>query len=109
MKKFWFWFPRVLTIVFILFLALFAFDVFDGQYGFWGTVLAFLIHLVPNFILTALLILAWKKPRIGGWVFIILGAAVIIVSAFNGFPNLIFLVMVAIGVLFLVSSKYPKK
>jgi len=108
MKKFWFWFPRVLTIAFIAFLALFALDVFDGSYGFWGTALALFMHLIPNFILTGLLLLAWRWEVVGGWIFICLGAAVIFVSLLNGFPNLIFLIMVAIGILFLLSHKYSK-
>ncbi len=37
MKQFLFWSPRVLTILFALFLSLFALDVFGEGYGFWAT------------------------------------------------------------------------
>jgi len=44
-KRDWiYWTPRILSIVFVLFLALFSLDVFDGNYGFWGTLLALFMH-----------------------------------------------------------------
>ena len=55
-----FWTPRVLTIAFILFLGLFALDVFGEGYGFWGTLVALLMHLIPNFVVLAVLIIAWR-------------------------------------------------
>lgn len=60
-----FWAPRVLSIAFIAFLSLFALDVFDGSLGFWQTVLAFFIHLIPVFVLIAILVLAWRWEWIG--------------------------------------------
>jgi hypothetical protein len=60
-----FWAPRVLSIAFIAFLSLFALDVFDGRLGFWQTVLALLIHLIPVFVLIAVLILAWRWEWVG--------------------------------------------
>jgi hypothetical protein len=60
-----FWAPRVLSIAFLAFLSLFALDVFDGRLGFWQTVLAFFIHLIPVFVLAAILILAWRWEWIG--------------------------------------------
>jgi hypothetical protein len=60
-----FWTPRVLSILFIAFLSLFALDVFDGRQGFWQTMLAFIIHEIPVFVMLAALILAWKWEWIG--------------------------------------------
>jgi hypothetical protein len=60
-----FWSPRVLSIVFIAFLSLFALDVFDEHLGLWKTLLALTIHLIPSFVLVALLILAWRWEWIG--------------------------------------------
>jgi hypothetical protein len=59
-----FWIPRVLTIIFILFLSLFAFDSFSGESPAIEKLGGFLIHLLPLFILTFVLIILWKKPFI---------------------------------------------
>jgi len=64
-----FWAPRVLSIVFIAFLSLFAMDVFDERLGFWQTALALIIHLIPCFVLLAALILAWRWEWIGAALF----------------------------------------
>jgi hypothetical protein len=63
--KLLFWAPRLLSIAFIAFLSLFSLDVFDGRLGFWRTMLALTMHLIPVFVLTAALIAAWKWEWIG--------------------------------------------
>jgi len=68
-----FWAPRVMTIAFILFLGLFALDVFGEGYGFWDTLVALFMHLVPNFVLLAVLFVAWKREWVGALVFLALG------------------------------------
>lgn len=73
--KIMFWLPRILGMAAILFVSLFAFDAFDPGLPFGKQLLAFAIHLVPSFILLALLLLAWKWERLGGILFIILGLA----------------------------------
>ncbi|OGH78322.1 MAG: hypothetical protein A2224_01380 [Candidatus Magasanikbacteria bacterium RIFOXYA2_FULL_40_20] len=72
-KRFVYWTPRILSIVFILFLALFSLDVFDGNYGFWGTVLALFMHNIPVFILSIILWISWKREIVGGVAFILAG------------------------------------
>lgn len=67
------WAPRILAIIFLLFLTLFSLDVFEGQYGFWGTTLALLIHNIPSFFLLLVLIIAWKREVVGGIAFIMAG------------------------------------
>jgi hypothetical protein len=64
-KRALFWTPRALSILFIAFLSLFALDVFDGHSGFWQTVLALTMHLIPSFVLIAALVLAWRWEWIG--------------------------------------------
>ncbi len=64
-KKALFWTPRILSIAFIVFLSLFALDVFDEHLGFWPTLLALTMHLIPVFVLIAALILAWRWEWIG--------------------------------------------
>ena len=60
-----FWTPRILSIVFLAFLSLFALDVFGEHLGFWQTVLALAVHLIPVFALMVVLALAWRWEWIG--------------------------------------------
>lgn len=60
------WLPRVLTIAYILFLSLFALDALSGNVPIAAKIVGFLIHLLPSFLLTAALALAWEKPLSGG-------------------------------------------
>jgi hypothetical protein len=64
-KRALFWAPRALSIMFIGFLSLFALDVFGHGVGFWRTLVALVMHLIPSFVLIAALILAWKWEWIG--------------------------------------------
>jgi len=47
------------------FLSLFALDVFGQGIGFWKTLLALVMHLMPVFVLIAALVLAWRWEWIG--------------------------------------------
>lgn len=72
-SKLVYWLPRVLAISMIGFLALFSLDIFEGNYGFWGTIVGLLMHNIPVFILIAVLLVAWKYEWVGGVVFILFG------------------------------------
>lgn len=71
--KFIYWTPRIVSILFILFLAMFSLDVFDGNYGFWGTVIGLFMHNIPVFILLVILLISWKYEIVGGVTFILAG------------------------------------
>jgi hypothetical protein len=68
-NRFVYWFPRVLSIVFILFLSMFALDIFDMNLGFWGTIVGLFMHLIPSFILIIVLLFAWRYELVGAIVF----------------------------------------
>lgn len=72
-RKIFYWLPRILCIVAISFVSLFALDAFSAELSFWQQIGAFLMHMIPSFILLGLLILAWKKEFIGGIIFILIG------------------------------------
>jgi hypothetical protein len=100
LRQFLFWAPRGITIAFVLFLGLFALDVFGEGHGFWGTLVALLMHLIPNFIVLAILVLAWRWEWVGALLFAGLGVFYI-VWAWGRFP---FITYVTIsGPLFLVA------
>lgn len=67
------WTPRILCILAILFISLFALDSFNPEHTIWQQLSAFFIHLIPSFILLALLVFAWKQERIGGVIFMLIG------------------------------------
>ena len=67
------WLPRVICILAILFISLFALDAFQPDLSIWQQIGAFLMHLIPSFILTALLLVAWKWEYVGGIIFTIIG------------------------------------
>jgi len=79
-----YWTPRVLSILLLLFLTLFSFDVFGQGYGFWGTALAFFMHNIPVIIGLILLIIAWKYEIVGSIAFLFGGFFYIFLLVFGG-------------------------
>lgn len=75
--KLFHWLPRILCIIAILFISMFALDSFDGNSSIWQKLAGFAVHLIPSYILTAFLLIAWKWERIGGVIFIVIGLAFI--------------------------------
>jgi hypothetical protein len=103
-KRVLFWSPRVLCILFAMFLSLFALDVFDEGYGFWGTILALLIHLAPVYIVIIASVIAWRWEWAGTILFITLAFFNLVLSKSGSWVisgPLIFL-----GILFLISWIY---
>ena len=104
MKKY-IWIPRILTIAFIIFISLFALDSFGTSDPWYMEVLGFLIHLIPTYILLAILIVFWKKPIYSGVSYIIL--AIFFTIFFNTYRNIYSFILISIlpafiGILFLI-------
>jgi hypothetical protein len=64
-KRLLYWSPRVIGILLVLFVAMFSLDVFEGNHGFWKTVVAFVMHQVPTMFALVPLLLAWRWEWIG--------------------------------------------
>lgn len=64
------WAPRILGIGFTLFLAVFALDAFDGNGGVGVRLLDFSMHLLPAFVLAAVVAVAWRRERWGGALYV---------------------------------------
>jgi lysylphosphatidylglycerol synthetase-like protein (DUF2156 family) len=71
--KFIYWAPRILSIIFILFLALFSLDIFGNGYGFWETVVGLFMHNIPSMVLLVVLLIAWKHELVGAVAFTLAG------------------------------------
>lgn len=102
-RQFLFWTPRVLTILFILFLGLFALDVFDEGYSFGETLLALFMHLIPNLLLVLVLVLAWKWEWIGAVLFAALGLFYLVAARGDVPASAFFFIS---GPLFLVAALF---
>ncbi len=121
-NKFIYWTPRIFSIVFILFLAMFSLDIFGNGYSIWETVVGLFMHNIPVFILAIILAISWRHEVVGGVGFILAGLlylALTLVRAFNNpfeFYELSYSLIIAgpaffIGILFLVGwrRKLSKK
>ena len=72
-----YWTPRVLAILFIIFLSLFSLDVFQPGMSPGDVALGLFMHNIPSFILIVLLVVAWKRDIVGAVGFIAAGLAYI--------------------------------
>ena len=115
------WTPRVICILAIIFISMFAADAFAQGLTFWQQIEGFLMHLIPSYILIALLIVAWKWEFIGGIIFTIIGVGLSpLLFIFNyqrnhsiGWSLLVIatitLPFVIVGILFIVSHYKKRK
>jgi hypothetical protein len=119
-KSIFHWLPRIICILAILFISMFAADAFEPGLTIWQQLGAFFIHLIPSFILLVILILAWYKELAGGIIFIIIGL-VLTPFIFNhnykmnesvwmslGIIMTITVPFILVGTLFIVSHKLKK-
>ena len=83
MKQLLVWTPRILCLLFAAFLSLFALDVFSEVAGFWQTLAALMMHLIPTGLVLLALVIAWRWESIGGVIFISLGVLHVIISRGN--------------------------
>ena len=108
-KKLLYWAPRILCIVFTILISFFALDVFGESKSVWETILALLLHLIPTFILIAILVITWRREWIGGILFSLLGFTYII-NMWGQFPLMTYIVvagpLIITGILFLLNWKY---
>jgi len=70
-----YWTARILCILAILFVSLFALDSVSSERTFWQNSTALLMSLIPSFVLLAALIIAWKWEKTGGIILTIIGLA----------------------------------
>ncbi len=69
------WAARIMLILAIAFISLFAIDAFSGQAGLGQKILNFLLHMIPSFVLIIILIIAWKHELAGGILTALVGLA----------------------------------
>ena len=79
-----YWTPRVLGILFVLFLMLFSLDVFDMGLTAGQIAIGLFMHNIPALILAVILWIAWKYEIVGGIVFILADLTYLALSATRG-------------------------
>jgi hypothetical protein len=120
--KVFYWLPRIICILAILFISMFALDAFAPGLSIWKQIGDFLIHLIPTYILTAFLLIAWRWERIGGIIFVFIGIVTsplvfmvnhnrnhFTVGQSFGIILMITFPFIIIGILFIVSNYLKKK
>lgn len=106
------WIPRVLAIVFIVFLLLFGLDVFSENAPFLKKLGGFFIHSIPSLILLLLLFIYWKKPLVGGFLFILFSiASTLYFRTYGSLSTFLFSTfpLVLVGILFIALDLIAKK
>ena len=116
------WLPRIICILAILFVSMFALDAFVPELTFWQQIGGFLMHLIPSYIMIGLLIIAWKWEYVGGIIFTFIGLAFSVTvfllnynrNHLTALQSLFITLMVAVpfvlvGILFMVSHKKKKQ
>lgn len=73
-----YWTPRLLSILFICFIAMFSLDVFSPGMSFGEIMLALLMHNIPTLVLVVILIISWNYEIVGGICFILAGMLYIV-------------------------------
>jgi len=115
------WIPRIICILAILFVSVFAADAFGPGRSIQEQLGDFIIHLIPSFILLAILIVAWIWELFGGILFLVIGLGLspfIYRMNYNmnhsvwmslGIILMITIPFVIVGVLFILSYFLKKK
>lgn len=73
LSKVLYWSPRILGILAILFISIFALDAFAPGLTLWQQLGAFFMHLIPSIGLAVLLAYTWKHEKWGGILFLLIG------------------------------------
>lgn len=119
-NKFIYWTPRILSIIFICFLALFSLDVFEPGLSAREIAIGLFMHNIPVFILLAVLLISWKREIVGGIAFILAGLLYVVMILMNVLSNSFEWYMVSwiltiagpaflIGILFIINWLQKKK
>jgi len=116
------WIPRIISILAILFISIFAADAFSPELTFWQQLGGFFMHLIPSFMLLGFLIIAWKWEFIGGILFTLIGLGLspfvymlnhnrnhFSVATSIGILLLITFPFIMVGILFIISSRRKKQ
>lgn len=112
------WAARIITILALIFISLFALDAFAPELTLGQQLLDFVLHLIPSLFLLFVLLIAWRWELMGGIILTTLGVVFsVLVFIHNYTVNrftvgqclatvaMVTLPFVVAGILFLVSHR----
>jgi lysylphosphatidylglycerol synthetase-like protein (DUF2156 family) len=116
------WLPRIICILVILSVSVFALDAFSPGLTIWQQLGGFVMNLIPSFILVAFLVVAWKWELIGGIILTVTGLVMSPLvfwinynrNHFSFVQSLSTVLMITfpfivVGILFIISHSLKKK
>ena len=68
------WIPRIVAIVYVLFLMIFSLNAFKIEGGTGVKIAGFIYYSLPSITVTAVLASYWRSPRACGIIFLAIGA-----------------------------------
>ena len=99
--------PRVLAILFIIFVSMFALDVFGMEGSLMQKIGGFLMHLTPAYLLIIVFLIARKWEIAGGVIYVLLSVFYIFLA--RGLYIVIWGPLLLIGILFILNGVKSKK
>lgn len=115
-----YWTPRIICILAILFISIFALDAFDPNLSIWKQLQDFAMHMIPSFVLLLILLTAWKWELVGGIIFLAIGLVftpIIYMHNYNmngsvwislGVIMTITFPFILVGILFILGHRHKK-
>lgn len=100
------WLPRIICILAILFVSIFAADAFEPGKTISQQLTGFFIHLIPSFVLLAFLLVAWKRELIGGIIFTAIGVVMTPVIFWHNYTVNHFSVAQCIGIIMMITFPF---
>ncbi len=103
MEKFFYYLPRILAGLIVVFFYTFVLEGFFPEFSLWDS----FWHFVLATIVLLVTVLAWKKPIIGGLIYLSLGGLWSSLAFRGGFwPSRLILpvIPILIGILFLIEG-----
>jgi hypothetical protein len=67
------WVPRIIGMLAIMFITVFAADSFSDEKTFTKQISDFLMHMIPSLVLLGILIISWRWELVGGILFTVVG------------------------------------
>jgi hypothetical protein len=99
------WIPRVIAVLYTAMIGMLALDVQDDSV--WRAAVGLIIHLIPALVMVGCVVLAWKRPRQGGMVF--LGIGILFTWFFGTYEDGVVFVILSVplflaGTLFIIDG-----
>jgi hypothetical protein len=104
-----FWTPRVLGIAYVIFISLFALDVFAEHAGFVDTAIALALHLIPSAVAAAALLVAWRWEGAGALFYAVAAVAYMFMARRLDWILVISGPLIVVAILFLMNQLYRRE